>query len=135
MTVEKPVITASAVVLNIKPEWWPPMLEHDGEKFYRFGPKKNDGVLVSVRYVSDTRLMDVINDLGATIRLTVNSIFILHRKNSSDYVSLVTDLPEPTFPFKGTLGLRFEVAKDGAVQYVATHFPGIPVQEQSDGHD
>jgi hypothetical protein len=60
--------------------------------------------------------------------MRIISILILHRMGHADYVSLRTDLPEPVWPFKGTLDIRFDCAAGTAEVYVAQHWPEISVE-------
>jgi len=58
------------------------------------------------------------------------SIAILERNGSTDFVRLKTDLPD-AFP-KGLAGeglsMNFDTQKGLAREFVAKHFPGIPVK-------
>lgn len=60
--------------------------------------------------------------------MKITSIFILHPANLSDHVSLRTDLPAATWPFTSTLDVSFACAAGMAEEYVAKHWPGIPVE-------
>lgn len=45
----------------------------------------------------------------------------------SDRVSLETDLPEATYPYKESLFLSFHAAADSGEKYCKKHFPNIPI--------
>jgi len=40
----------------------------------------------------------------------------------TDNVRLLTNLPQPIWPFDGNLTMQFEVAKGDGVEYVSKHF-------------
>lgn len=48
--------------------------------------------------------------------------------NRADKVSLVTDLPEPVYPYNDTLHLYFNTAINKGAEYVGKHFPGVLVE-------
>ena len=60
--------------------------------------------------------------------MKIVKISILKRKDSTDMIFVLTDLPS-TFPFyKDDLVLKFEVVSGGGEEYVEKHFPGIPIK-------
>ena len=61
--------------------------------------------------------------------MNVTSITILLQDNQADQVCLNTDLPEPTWPYKGRLSTCFRCAAGNGRAYVAEHFPGVEVEE------
>jgi len=60
--------------------------------------------------------------------MNIKRISIVLRKYSTDKVYLHTDLPGSTFPFYENLILQFDCAANRAKDYVAEHFPNIPVE-------
>ena len=61
--------------------------------------------------------------------MNVTKVTILLQDNQADHVSLQTDLPEPTWPWRGKLSVDFRCAAGRSRAYVAEHFPGIEVEE------
>jgi hypothetical protein len=59
--------------------------------------------------------------------MVIKSIFILKRRDAADYISLNTDLPCGTHPFKDTASFCTFVARGTAEDYAKEHFTGIPV--------
>jgi hypothetical protein len=66
------------------------------------------------------------------ICLHFTKVSILHRQHGSDIVDLQTELPGPIGPISEKLSLRFNVVKDGGLEYVKRHFPGVPITETWD---
>lgn len=61
--------------------------------------------------------------------MNFTKIVIVLMDSGCDKVSVVTDLPEPCWPYESTGNqLRFETPPDKAQAYVETHFPGVPVE-------
>lgn len=57
---------------------------------------------------------------------------IIKTEHGSDHVSLVTDLPNPVWPFgasRDSLSLAFRCAKGASEKYLAEHFPDVPIKE------
>ncbi len=50
------------------------------------------------------------------------------RDGGADRISLKTDLPNGSWPYKGTTSLRFEVAAGSAEEYLAANLPGVEVE-------
>lgn len=53
---------------------------------------------------------------------------VIVRNGGPDTISLVTDLPEATWPFEETLDLRFICRAGDGEAYLGKHFPGVPVE-------
>lgn len=64
--------------------------------------------------------------------MKILSAFILCGRAGGDHVSLDTDLPNPSYPYDGTLSISFVCAKGTAEEYVKKHFPKIPVKVKSE---
>jgi hypothetical protein len=53
---------------------------------------------------------------------------IIINGHGCDKVLLMTDLPEPCWPFKGNASLELNVARDNGKSYVEQHFPEIEIE-------
>jgi hypothetical protein len=49
---------------------------------------------------------------------------ILHKGH--DEILVITDLPNPIYPYTGTLTLRSKTSRGLAIEYAKKHFPDIP---------
>lgn len=61
------------------------------------------------------------------MQLNIKSASLFIKPNSPDYISLDTNLPNPYLPYDGTLSVDFRVDKGRGEDFLAQHFPGVPV--------
>lgn len=62
------------------------------------------------------------------LTIKVTKITILRMQSGSEIVSLRTEMPEATYPYKESLDLEFRASREQAEDYVKKHFPGVPVE-------
>ena len=55
----------------------------------------------------------------------VHSVDIMRLKSGPDHVILKTNLPNPCYPYAGTMSLKFEVTRGNGPSFVRTTWPGI----------
>lgn len=55
------------------------------------------------------------------------SATVIVLRSGPDHVSIQADLPDPQWPFKESLCLKFECARGSAHDYLAEHFPELEV--------
>jgi len=60
--------------------------------------------------------------------IKISKIIIVRLLHGKAIVSLRTDLPGATFPYRECLDLEFSAARESAEDYCKKHFPGVPVE-------
>jgi hypothetical protein len=58
--------------------------------------------------------------------MKIESITIVRESYGPDHCFIYTDLPEPGFPFKDKLMVRFDAARGSGVDYVRRYFDMEP---------
>ena len=61
------------------------------------------------------------------VSMKINRIVIIQGMGT-DRVMLETDLPEACWPYDNKLSITFNAAQDTGPEYIALHFPNIPIE-------
>jgi hypothetical protein len=63
--------------------------------------------------------------VGVPFILVVHEADIIRRNNKPDTIVLKTNIPNPNFPFSGTLSLCFNVNKKSAEKWLKENIPAL----------
>jgi len=66
-----------------------------------------------------------IQNVGVLFALVVHSADIIRRNNRPDIITLSTNLPNPNFPFHGTLSISITVNKMSAEKWLKDNIPQL----------
>ncbi len=60
--------------------------------------------------------------------LKITDITVIQNEHGMTKICFHTDLPEPTWPYKGRLSVMGFMSSDAQGEWLAKHFPGVPVK-------
>lgn len=62
------------------------------------------------------------------MKIRIVKVVLLLLSHGPDYITVETDLPNPTWPYEGVANLKMKAARGTGKDYIKKHFPKVPLE-------